>query len=197
MNLLQRYGRDFRNALRREKYVHVDDGVEFFGGIVARGMFREGIAGQPESWRYHKNLVPDAAILHYLGVVLCGTTQITTWYLAPYGGNVSPAASWTAANFTANSTEITSTSQGFSEATRQAFVPGTPAAGSVGNDAAKATFSIVCTSTINIYGAGLLSSSTRGGTSGVLLSAVKFGTVRVANDGDPWQCQYDVTLTSS
>ena len=133
-------------------------------------------------------------ILSILGTVYCNAAQIPSWYLSPYAGNVAPAANWTGANYTANATEITSTVQGYSEATRQLFVHGTPAAGAVDNSASKATFSIVCSGTLNIYGAGLTSSNVRGGTSGVLASAVKFATLRVANNGDPWQCQYVVDL---
>lgn len=193
---LHRFSRDIYNAVRNGKFTRLSDGglAVFNNSLRVNPMFHEGIRGQPDSWRTHRNLVPDAAILHYLGVTLKGVTQITAWYLAPYGGNATPLANWNAGNFTANATELTSTVEGYTESTRQQWVGGTPAAGSVGNDASKATFTIATATTLNIYGAGLLSSSTRGGTTGVLLSAVKFGTVRVANAGDPWQCQYDVTL---
>jgi uncharacterized Zn-binding protein involved in type VI secretion len=39
--------------------------------------------------------------------------------------------------------------------------------------------------------------NTRGGVTGILASAVKFDTVRVANNGDPWQCGYEVTLVDA
>lgn len=197
MNLIQRYSRDIRNALRREMYTLIPGGIALFGGSLrVEGCYHEGIRGQPDTWRRHRNLVPDAGILHYLGVTLKGVTQITTWYIAPYAGNVSPAANWTSANFTANATEIVSTTEGYTESVRQLWVGGTPAAGTVGNSASKATFTIATATTLNIYGAGVLSSNVRGGVTGVLISAVKFAVVRVANNLDPWQCEYDVTLTN-
>jgi hypothetical protein len=193
MNLLQKYSRDILAAVRRENYERTATGIAVCGGLRIDPYYVEGIRGKPDSFRRHHNLVPDEGILHFLNVVLGATAKISAWYLAPYGGNVSPAANWTAANFAANSTEITSTTEGFSESTRQAFSPAAAAANKITNVASKANFTIVCTTTLNIYGAGLLSVATRGGTTGVLVSATKFGTVRVANNGDTWQCQYEVT----
>lgn len=198
MNLLQKYGRDIRNAVRREQFDRTPGGIAVFGGALRLDpYYTEGIKGQPESFRRHHNLVPDEGILHFLNVVLGSTAKISAWYLAPYGGNVSPAANWTAANFAANSTEITSTVEGFTEATRQQFVPAGASAGKITNAASLANFTIECTSTLNIYGAGLCSVATRGGTTGVLISATKFGTVRVANDADTWQCGYEVSALDS
>lgn len=71
--------------------------------------------------------------------------------------------------------------QGYSEATREAFVPGTVAAQSVDNSASKASFSINAADTIG--GIFLCDNSTKGGTTGILIGAAAFsgGDKVVAN----------------
>jgi hypothetical protein len=198
-NLIQRFGADILRAVRRENFERtVDGGVLVFGGSLRfDNHYVEGIKGLPASFRRHKNLVPDAGILHILDVVLGGTAKNAAWYIAPYGNNATPAANWTAANFAANSGEINSGTEGYVESTRQQFVPASAAAGKITNAASMAAFTINCTTTLNIYGAGLLSVNTRAGTTGVLISAVKFGTVRIANDDDTWLCGYEVSASDS
>lgn len=198
MNLLQRFGRDIAAAVRRERFSITPGGIALFGdSLRVERHYIEGIKGKPESFRRHKNLVPDEGILHNLNVCYGATAKVAAWYIAPYKGNVSPAANWTAANFASNATEINSDSEGYTESTRQQFVPATAAAGKITNTASRAEFTIECSTTLNIYGAGLLSVATRGGNTGVLGSAVKFDVVRVANDGDVWQCEYEVTALDS
>jgi hypothetical protein len=67
----------------------------------------------------------------------------------------------------------------------------------IGNLANRAVFNITCTSTLNISGAALLSDNTRGGVSGVLISASRYGAVRVVNNGDSFELGYEVELTDS
>ena len=68
-------------------------------------------------------------------------------------------------------------------------------AGVIGNLSSKAVFTIVCTTSINISGAALLSSNTKGSTSaGTLASASRFGTVRTVNSGDAFELGYEVEL---
>jgi len=71
--------------------------------------------------------------------------------------------------------------QGYTEATREAFTPGTVASQSVDNSASKASFSINATDTIG--GIFACDNSTKGGTTGILLGAAAFsgGDKSVAN----------------
>lgn len=183
-----------------QKFVLAGDMKPSEGGILIhdaamlRGTYRTWINGKDE--QIDHNLLPTAGIAYLLG--LLGTTaKETAFYLAPFSGNVSPAANWTAANFTANATEITSLSEGFSNVTRPVWTPGAVAAGVIGNTATVASFNIVCATVVNIAGCGLLSASARGGTSGILLSASRYGSVRVVNDDDTFQVEYNVSLTDS
>jgi hypothetical protein len=107
MKSLQKYGRDVLNALRRESYDRNSDGsIALFNRSARLGVWwLEGIRGNPESFTRTHNLVPDAAILDILNVYFGATAKHSAWYIAPYSGNVSPAANWTGANFTANATK--------------------------------------------------------------------------------------------
>lgn len=198
---LRRYGADVLNALRRDRFQVKPDGdiVLFGGGMTITGEYIEGVNGR--DWRRHKNLIVDQGIRYILNAGLGPgtTTRITAWYLAPFSGSSSPASSWTAANFTSNSTEITATSpEGFSETTRQAAtLPDTSANDYIDNYASKATFTAVTASTLSVTGLGLLSNSTRGSTAGTLFSAVKFATARSLQNGDAWQAGYRATLAGT
>ena len=136
-------------------------------------------------------------ILYLLEAGLGTNSTISTFYLAPYGGNATPTSAWTAANFTANSTEIVSLTEGYTEALRQAWTVGAAAAGVIGNLSSRAVFTIATASTLSVYGAGLLSNSTRGGTTGTLVSATRFASTPVLNDTDSFELGYEVELTDS
>jgi hypothetical protein len=183
-----------RRALRRESFDLVPGGM-IAGGIRVDGLYVEGVNGG--DWRYHKNLLPDNGILNILDVVFGPTSKSAAHYLAPFSGATAPAAGWTATNFASNSSEITSLSEGFSNVTRPACTFGSAAAGAINNYASKAVFNVVCSTYIDVTGLGLLTVATRGGTTGVLLSAVKFGTARRLNNGDEWSAGYQISLSDS
>lgn len=198
MSNLDRHIDEFRRDIAAERYEVGPEGIALKkGSVLIRGYYEEGIKGKPESFRLHRNLLVTEGINHILNVVLGTATKISAWYIAPFSGSAAPAANWTAANFASNATEITSTSEGYSESTRQQASFGTASSGVINNYSSKASFTIECTTTLNILGAGLLSVNTRGGTTGVLMSAVKFGSARVLADGDIWQAGYQVDLTDS
>lgn len=198
MHYLQRFARDIRNFVRNGHWSRTDDGgILIRDGLMLMGTYIEGVKGQPDSFRVHRNLIPDEGVLKILGLAFYTDAKINTWYLAPFSGSTTPAANLTANNFASTQSEITSLVEGFSEVTRPQWVPAQPAAGKVTNVASKAEFSIVCATTLNINGAGLLSSSARGGTSGILASASKYAVTRQVANSDTWECGYEVSLTDS
>ena len=193
MNKLQKH---VAQAIAKEQYEFTKDGgLLVKGGVKVEGTYVEGVNGG--DWREHKNLIPDAGILYLLGAALGGVTPITAWYVAPFAAAVTPAANWTASNFAATASEITSPSEGYSQSTRVAWTPGAASAGQIDNLAAKASFTIVTASSLTINGAGILSASAKGSTSGTLVSASKFSTARVVYDTDTWDCGYYVKLLDS
>lgn len=84
-------------------------------------------------------------------------------------------------------------STAYSESVRQTLTLGTASAGSIDNTAAKATFSI--NGTVTVKGAFVVSSSTKGGTSGVLYGEAAFAANRSLVNGD--SLTVGVTLTAA
>ena len=138
-----------------------------------------------------KNLIPTEGLNHMLDVVCHGGSQVGTWYVGIYEGDYTPASTNTAANFPSLSTESTA----YTEGTRQAWVEGAPAAGVIDNSASKAAFTMNANKTI--YGCFLSSVATKGATSGVLLSAVRFSTPKVLVSTDILRVTAPVSLTAS
>ena len=136
------------------------------------------------------NIMPTEGLNHVLNVVLKGSTQIGTWYLAPFEGNYTPIAGDTAAAFPAAATECTA----YSESTRQQFVPGTVSAGALDNAASRAEFTFNATKTV--YGGFMTGASAKGATTSVLLSAVKFSSPKSLDSGSVLRVTAGITLTS-
>lgn len=175
-------------------FERTEGGVLIHGSALLKGNYITTINGKDR--QESPNLLPTEGIAYILGL-LGETSKVAGFFLAPFAGAVNPAANWTAANFATNAVEITSLTEGFSNDTRPAWVPGSPSGGVIGNASSVAQFTVACSSVLNISGMGLLSSNVRGGTSGVLLSATRYPAVRVVNDGDTFEVIYNVSLTDS
>lgn len=117
------------------------------------------------------NRVVNEGLNHFLNL-LGGHDSAVSLYLAPFTGNVAPAANWTGANFAANATEFTA----YSSATRLPWTTVPSTAQSLGNAAALA----VATLTFNaggpytVRGIGLLQSQAKSATTGKLIMAGRF-----------------------
>ena len=111
------------------------------------------------------------------------------FYVAPFSGNVTPASTLTAATFTSTLTEATA----YSESARPAYTIVAPASGSVTNTASRAE--ITANATVSIWGAGILSVSTKSSTSGTCIAAAKFSAVRSLVSTDVLAFDYTLTLT--
>jgi hypothetical protein len=197
---LLKHRAEFSRALRNHNYEVSESGIFFPGAnVMASGVYTHDVNGKDE--RIDSNIVVTEGLNSLLDVALHDATKIATWYFRLFSANTSPLATWTAANFTANATEITSGTEGYSEATGQAFVEAAAAAGAITNSASKAAFTIVRTidpaAALSVWGAGLLSNSTKGGTTGTLMSASKFSAVRTLYNTDVFNLGYTLTLTST
>ena len=156
--------------------------------VMVSGRFFYGKRG--EELEYSDNLVVTEGLNYLVGVALKGVTAITTWYIAPFSGAVTVQAAWTAANFTANSTEVTA----YASATRPAWTGGSVAAGAVDSFAAKAE--IAASSTITIRGAGMISASAKSATTGTLLGASRFGSDKVLDTAEILDIGYGLTVSA-
>jgi len=145
-----------------------------------------------DQWR-EKNLCTDEGLNKLLNVMFKGATQITSWYVAIFESNTTPAAGDTYAS--PSYTESTA----YSESTRPAWTGGTVASKSVDNSASRATFTMNADKTI--YGAALVgggsAASTKADTAGggTLYCSSKFSASRALLNGDT--LLVTVTLTSS
>jgi hypothetical protein len=113
-----------------------------------------------------------------------------TWYVFLKGSGTVAASDTMASH--PGWTELT----GYSESTRPAWTRnGAASGGNMSNSNSKAQFSITAGTTI--YGAGLTSNNTKGGTTGVLFGAGDFAASRAVLSGDTLLVQADLSITSS
>lgn len=157
------------------------------GGIFAIEHIRKGELIDREE---QHNLVVNEGLDHVLNTIFHSGTQIGTWYLGLFEGNYTPAANVTAATIASAATETTA----YDEATRPEYTEAAAASQSITNSANKATFTFNATKTI--YGAFLVSNSTKGSTSGTLFSAARFNTPKQVVDDDQLLLTYTFTASS-
>ena len=123
------------------------------------------------------------------------TAKPAGYFLALFSGAAAPAANWTAASFAAAASEIVSLTAGYTNATRPAWTPANTSTGSIDNMTSVATVTIATSSQLNVTGAAMLTNSSRGGTTGVLVSATKYAAARIFQDGDTYEVGYRLSLT--
>lgn len=165
-------------------------------GLVVRGYFSEWVNG--EFMGEHQNLVVDQGMIDILNTYFGSTAKKAGFYVSLFAGAVNPAAGWTAASYPATASEITSGSEGYSQSTRpQYVVVNASSSTQIDNYAAKAAFTIVTASTLTVNGAAIVTESTKGSTSGVLVAASRYGTARTLQNGDAYEVGYRFVAASS
>ena len=161
-------------------------------GIAAAGRYHGQIirAGRViDEWE-EPNLVVNEGLNALLDIMFHGSTQITTWYMGVFEGNYTPVATVTAATIASASTECTA----YASATRPEYVEAAASSQSITNSANRASF--VFNATKTIYGAFLVSTSTKSGTSGTLFSAARFSTSKSVENLDELLLTYTFTASS-
>ena len=136
------------------------------------------------------NIVPTEGLDHVLNTVMKAGTPVAAWFIGLFEGNYTPVAGVTAATIATSATESTA----YAESTRVAWTGGSVSAGVVDNSASRAEFTINASKTI--YGGFLVSAAAKGGTTGTLISAVRFATAKVLEAGDVLRISAGITLTS-
>lgn len=187
-----------RNELRRNfnnhHYERSDGGILFpkigasAGGLFIGGVVSASVNGGPEE--ISPNLITNEGLAHIVSVIVGGGSQVGTWYIAPFGTDVSPAASWTAANFTATAGEIAA---GYDETTRVEYDE-TASGASADNSASKATFT--ANTAITVRGIGILSVANKSATTGKLLAAARLATDKDLTDDETIDIQYTLTAAN-
>lgn len=136
------------------------------------------------------NLVVDEGLNKLLNIMFNAATQITTWYLGVFEGNYTPVASVTAATIASAATECTA----YAASSRPEYSEAASTAKSTTNSANRASF--VFNATKTVYGAFLISDSTKSGTSGTLFSAARFSTAKSVESGDELLLTYTFNASS-
>jgi len=198
--LAPRHWRNLARLFRNHDWERNDDGEILIAHAKIGGVFStfapDGL-GEVET----HNLLCIEGINYLLS---CGVgngvgsnTSPSSFYVAPFSGVAEPSQDWAASGTYAFATTATELTTQYSEATRVAFVDSVPASRSVNNTASPAEFT-AATDNVNIRGIGLLSSSTKGTTSGILLSVAKYASVRnLPTTGDKISIKYTLTLANS
>ena len=180
--------------LASERFDITDDGIYFpRQSVLAAGEYFDRINGG--EWMRTPNLLPTEGLAHLLNVALGSTAKPAGYFLALFSGAASPAANWTAASFAAAASEIVSLTEGYTSATRPAWTPANTATGAIDNLGAVASVTIATASQLNVTGAAMLTTNSRGGTTGALVSATKYAAARVFQNGDTYDIGYRVSLT--
>lgn len=186
--------REFRRYVANYQYEQSDEGIYFpKAKAMVRGTYSHQVNDGP--WEDDHNLIPDEGLNYIIGAAVSNdSSPITTWYMALYAAAYTPTASLTAANFAATASEITSGSEGYTEANRVTWVADAidTVNTEVTNDTTPAAFTIITASTLAVNGAALLSQSAKGSTLGTILSAGRFAATRNLSNGDTFNVKYKI-----
>lgn len=176
------------------EYIKTDGGVLLpASGLKVAGKYHGQIirAGRVIDEFEDSNLVVNEGLNSLLDIYFHASTQITTWYLGIFEGNYTPVATVTAATIASAATECTAYTNG----TRPAYDEAAASSQSITNSASRASF--VFNATKTIYGAFLISNSTKSGTSGTLFSAARFSTSKAVESSDELLLTYTFTAASA
>ena len=188
--------KDLENDLKAENYQMTEQGIYFpKQGILAQGEYFDRINGG--EWQTTHNLVVNEGLAHLLNVAMGTTAKPAGYYLALFSGATAPAANWTAANFSSVAAEIVSMTEGYTNATRPQWTPKNTSTNSIDNFNAVAKVTIATSSQLTVTGAAMLTNSTKGGTTGTLISASKYAAARVFQDGDEYEIGYRLSFTAA
>ena len=136
------------------------------------------------------NLLPQVAINHIAGLIRGsgGATPISSWYMFLFEGNYVPTSSVTAADLPG----VVGECSAYSDVGRPVWDNVYDGINIIDNLANKAVFTM--TAAKRIYGAGIISNSTKGGNTGTLLSIARFGTAKDLDIGTQFSLAAGITL---
>lgn len=137
------------------------------------------------------NIIPDQGRDYILNAALLLGSQFNSWFIGLYEGSYAPQAGDTMATFVASATEITTA---YDEVSRPALTPDALSGGVYINAASKAVFTFNAAKTVR--GGFISSGSVKGGTTGVLLSAVLAGSPKPVGAGEALRVTAGLSLVT-
>ena len=146
-----------------------------------------------DSW-IEPNIVVDEGLNYTLDAAFSSGSAIATWYVSLFKNNYTPLSTDVAATFPGGGVASEATTE-YSEATRPVWTEAGVVTKSITNTASPAVFTFA--SNVTIYGAFLVSTSTKGGTTGVLAAASKFASSRAMLTADKLNVTYSLSISST
>ena len=135
-----------------------------------------------------KNIIPQVGVDHLVNMLRGVGSPISSWYVGVYEGNYVPTSATTAADLPTNALESVS----YSEAARPLWNNTYDGVSIITSLASRAEFTF--TATKRLYGAFLVSASTKGSGSGTLLSIARFQTPYDVPSGSTFRLGVSITL---
>ncbi len=195
--MMLRHRAEFARAIGNHQYEKTPTGILFpKQRAFVQGVFETLINGR--DLQIDPNTVPVEALNYLLKTGLKNSGGLSAWYIALFLDDETPLSTLTAATFTATLTEFTD----YDETTRQAFtLPTDPSAGSFSNSAAPAVFTASSAvdpdDGVDIFGGAILSASAKSATTGKILCASKFSSLRNLKPTDTLTTTYTITATDA
>lgn len=176
MSLRKSILNDALRAAANGKVEKTSAGIFIPGANVFIGGSFAGAYAPPDDdfspWTVGENLVVNQGLNMILNA-LGGHAAAPTLFLAPFVGDVAPAAGWTGANFNANATEFTA----YTAANRLPWTTVTSTAQQLTNAAAlaAATLTFSAGGPYTVRGCALIAGNGKASTTGPLFAASRFG----------------------
>lgn len=160
-------------------------GTGFKYGLYTRSPGGEWVQdGEPEF-----NLIPQVGVDHIASLIRgAGATPISSWYMGIFESNYVPTSGVGAADLPG----VVGESGAYDETTRPAWTHQYDGVSVIDNTASMATFTMNASK--RIYGAFIISSSTKQGNSGLILSIARFSTPRDLEPGQQFGVGAVLTL---
>lgn len=186
MNIRDRFKAEFARTLRGFKYERTPNGIWFpkqkalFGGVF-------GYRVDDSEWKFAHNAWAYEGLDAMLSGWFNNGTAPSAYYIAPFSNNVAPTSSLKAADFPGTQGEYT----GYTETTRQQWIPNGPSSGqSMSSSASPAKFTVGA-SAATVYGACLIATASgKGSTAGSMIAGALFGVGNTLNPGSTFSVQY-------
>jgi len=192
--------KSLRKEILGKKYEMMEDGGLYLPAakVTVGGVFQHWINDDKEGIQFDPNIVVNEGLDHILDATLSNGTQNSTWYVGIFGNNYTPAAADTAdgggtpANSFWASGQADEVTTQYTEGARPTWTDAGVTSQAVSNTASPAVFTFGTAD--NVYGAGLVSTNTKAGTTGILMAASKFAAVRAMLISDVLNVTYSFTI---
>ena len=160
--------------------------------LIIGGEFIHTVNGQDE--RRDKNIVVNEGLIYIINTAIAAVAQEASWFVAIFKNNYTPVPADTAALFPGAGVADEASAE-YTEGTRPAYTLNGTTLANVSNSSSPAAFSI--NTTVSIYGAHMISDSTKAGTTGSLCAAALFSSVRSLVNLDVLNVTYQLTIADA